>query len=422
MSVTAPLPYRLTTIILPDGERRSYLVNERGLEDDYASLYNISKVRNKSHAVATSDAVLGAINVLYSYCKYWDIDLLVRFRAGKYLLPNECEALANYTQLKFGAEAKRRQKVVSLGRGRHARTYGEDTVVRNTQRMRLDYIAAYVEWLAKYLMTGTGSGRLSRIGAMRDDILSHKPKSSGRRDDTDKKHLTAAQNALLNQIIKPGSDKNPFEEFVQLRNLCLIEILRQCGLRRGEELNLRVRDVDHVRRVIKVRRRQDSPDDPRADQPNPKTLERDIPISAYLTDLIISYVDERKKVPGAKKHQYLFVTHKSGKTQGQPMTKTALEKIFVTLGQAESKLAGLTSHKFRHFFDSELAGVQLKLGTDPNSQELHRRVRNYIAGRKATSEVDALYTEMDTKRQAREVSEIMHARMTQPVQIKPTRA
>jgi integrase len=418
MSVTASLLYTLTTVILPGGERRSYLVDKRGLEDDYASLYNISKVRNKSHAVATSDAVLAAINVLYSYCKYWEIDLLARFRAGKYLLPNECEALANYAQRKFTPIAKKRQKVASLGQGRHRHTYGEDTVARNTQRMRLDYIAAYVEWLAKYLLTDSSAERLKKIEAMRDDIVSHKPKAGARRDDTDKKHFTSAQNAHLNEIIMPGSDRNPFQSHVQLRNLCLIEVLRQCGLRRGEELNLRVRDVDHVKHLIKVRRRHDSPDDPRANQPNPKTLERDIPISPYLTELIISYVAERKNISGAKKHQYLFVTHKSGKTQGQPLSIDALNRVFEILCEAEPKLEGLTAHKFRHYFSSELADVQLRMGTDTNSQDAHRRVRNYLSGRKPTSQVDALYTEMDTKRQARKATEALHERMAPPVDLK----
>lgn len=423
MSVTGSLPFRITTTVLPDGERRVYMVDDRGLEDDHSALFVISQLRNGSLSVATEEAALTTINVLHGFCREWGIDLLERFRAGEYLATHECEALGDFTRHNFGAEFKKQQRVVALGKGRRGYVYSRKPVARETQRKRLTHIAAYVSWLGKYLLTHVSSERRKQIEAMRIDILEQKMRGGAQRDDFDaKKHFTAVHNARLNAIIAPGAPENPFEEYVQLRNLCLIEVLRQCGLRLGEALNLRVRDIDHVSRVLKVRRRHDSPDDPRVKQPNPKTLERNITISAYLTDLIIEYVAVRKNVPGAKKHQYLFVTHKAGPTQGQPISTSAVEQVFDKIASTDKKLAHLTAHKFRHFFSSELADEQqLMQGTDANSRELHRRVRNYLAGRKATSEVDALYTEHHTKREAQKIAEQLHARMAPPVSFKRKR-
>lgn len=423
MSVTSSLPslpFRITTTVLSDGERRVYMVDDRGLEDDYSALFVVSQLRNDGLSVASEEQALSAINVLHGFCREWGIDLLDRFRAGEYLTTNECEALGDFTRHDFGAEFKKQQKVVALGKGRRGYVYSRKPVARETQRKRLRHIAAYVSWLGKYLLTHVSSERRQQVEAMRVDILGQKLLGGARRDDFDaKKHFTAAHNARLNTIIAPGAPENPFEEHVQLRNLCLIEVLRHCGLRRGEALNLRVRDIDHVKRVLKVRRRHDSPDDPRVKQPNPKTLERDLSISAYLIDLIVEYVAIRKRVPGAKKHQYLFVTHKAGPTQGQPISTSAVEKVVGTIASVDKNLAHLTAHKFRHFFSSELADEQqLKQGTDANSRELHRRVRNYLAGRKATSEVDALYTEHHTKREAQRIAEQLQARMPPPVAFK----
>lgn len=401
MSLTSPLPFRLTRALHADGERRVYLVDPRGLEDDYSSLYITSSLRGAGLSVASHEQALASINVLCGFCLERDIDLLSRFKAGQYLATNECIALADFAQNSFGAEYKQHQKVVALGKVRRGYTYAMPAVARDTRHKRLTHIAEFVNWLGKYLLTGASRERVRQIEEMRDEILRRRPAAGSARDDFDVQHFTPQDNERLNQLIAPGTSGNPFTEVVQLRNLLVIEILRQTGVRIGEALNLKVRDIDHVKREMTVRRRHDAIEDPRIDQPLVKTDGRVIPLSLFLTDLVVQYVALRRFVPGAKKHQYLLVTHKAGPSQGQPMTQSAIDSMFETIAAADEHLSHLTAHKFRHFFSSELAGEQLTQGTDPNSRELHRRTRNYIAGRKAHSEVDSTYTEYDTKRQAR---------------------
>lgn len=400
MSVTERLPYQLTRALHQDGERRVYLVNNRGLEDDHSALFVIQKFRNPGLSVASQEAALGAINVLAGWCAARSINLVSRFASADYLTPNECQSLSDFAQLNFGAEFKRRQKVVALGKVRRGYAYSPPSVARQTHGKRLTHIAHFLDWLAKYLLTHTSRARVVQIEEMRDEVLRLRSLASARRDDIDDEEFTRQDNDRLNEIVKPGSPKNPFSEELQLRNLLLIELLRQTGIRRGEALNLQVRDVDHVKRLLTIKRRQDTPEDPRKDQPKVKTEGRAIPISAYLTDLIVQYVAQRRTVPGAKKHRYLFVTHKSGLTQGEPLTLAALREVFREIKRAEEDLDHLRPHKLRHLFNNELARHQLEQGSDPNSKESHRRVRNYIAGRKQHSEVDALYTETETKRQA----------------------
>lgn len=401
MSISQPLPFQLAKALLPNGERRSFLVDQAGMEDDYCSLFVVSTLRNRGLSVASQEAALNAVNVLSGFCQANKIDLAGLFRAGRYLTSVECEALSNFARQSFGAEAKRHQKVVALGKVRRGYAYAAPSVARHTHFKRLTHIADFLEWMAKYLLTHLSPDRMSRIAEMREDVLRHRGSSTPAKDDFDDEPFSQRHNRVLNDVIAPGSELNPFRAELQLRNLLLIELLRQTGIRRGELLSLQVRDVDHVKRQITVRRRHDATDDPRIDQPVSKTDGRTIPMSIYLTELIVQYVALRRKVPGATKHRYLFVTHKSGPTQGQPMTKDALKEVFKTLAASDERLSKVRSHLLRHFFSNELARVQHESASDEDSKDLHRRVRNYLAGRKQHSAVDAVYTQGETKRQAK---------------------
>lgn len=401
MSISRPLPFHLTKALLPNGERRPFLVGQDGMEDDYCSLFVVSTLRNRGLSVASQEAALNAVNVLSGFCQVNEIDLAGRLRAGKYLTSIECEALSNFARQSFGAEAKRHQKVVALGKVRRGYAYAVPSVAPPTHFKRLTHIADFVEWMAKYLLTHLSPDRMLRIAEMREDVLRHRGIAVPARDDYDDEEFTQLHNRALNEVIELGSERNPFKAELQIRNLLLVEVLRQTGIRRGEVLSLQVRDIDHVKRQLTVRRRHDAIDDIRIDQPVSKTDGRTIPISAYLTELVVQYVAERRMVPGATKHRYLFVTHKSGPTQGQPMTKAGLREVFESLSASDENLAKVRTHLLRHFFSNELARVQHEWGSDEDNKDLHRRVRNYLAGRKQHSAVDAVYTQVETKRQAR---------------------
>lgn len=381
------------------------------MEDDYTSLFVISTIRNLGLSVASQDAALNAVNILSAFCGLNQIDLAGRLRAGKYLTSSECESLSNFARQNFGAEAKRHQKVVALGKVRRGYTYAAPSVESRTHSGRLGHIADFVEWMAKYLLTHVNADRLSGITEMRAQLLKHRSGKTPRKDDFEEVAFTRRHNQILNELIAPESERNPFRPDMQLRNLLLLELPRQAGLRRGEVLSLQVRDVDHVKRQVTVRRRHDDKDDPRVDQPVPKTMGRTIPLSGYLIELLVQYVSQRRTVPGATKHRYLFVTHKSGPTQGQPMTKDAFREVFETLADSDERLTQVRAHLLRHFFSNELAQLQHEQGNDADNQELHRRVRNYLAGRKQHSEVDAVYTQMETKRQARASALALQERM-----------
>lgn len=402
--MTTLLPYHLHLALHHDGERRSYLVDKRGLEEDYSTLYTIAKIRNRGESVALQEASLSAVNVLYAFCRKSEIDLVSRFAKGNYLTSSECHKLADFARFDFSKKSQQKHAIVALGKGRRGYSYSLPMVAIGSHSKRLGYIARFVKWLADYLLTHVSKEHTRQIESMRDVILSCRIKEGPKRDDFDRAEFTLQQNTILNEIIALDAPRNPFSQTHQLRNLLIIELFRQTGMRRSEVLNLRVKDVDQVKRQLNVRRRHNSPDDPRVPQPRVKKEERAIPINEELVDLIRQYIAVRRTVPSATKHLYLLVTHKSGPTQGQPMTIAALNELFKTIKKSDARLAHLSPHKQRHLFSGQLARVQHEQGTDSNQQEEHRRVRNYLSGRKATSEVDAIYIEQETKRLAREAA------------------
>lgn len=401
MSLSNSLPFRLETVRFPSGVRRAFLVSDRGLPEWYSTLYVTMRLRNAGLSVATQEAVLNAVNVLYAHASDAGLALFDRFTAGQYLDRIECEALRRSVQFNFGPESKRQASVVALGRGKKGHVYTVPSVAQKTQVQRLMYIARFVEWLGHYTAGDSGDSRAAAITAMRDNILALRPAVPYTSGEASEHTFTRDDDALLCEIIAPGASRNPFRPEVQVRNALLIELLRLLGKRRGEVLNIRVGDIDLAKRQINIIRRADDKHDTRVNQPRVKTLTHTVPIGPTLVGLIDRYLVERRNVPGATKQPYLLVTHKSGPTRGGPMTIEALKEVFRSIKRTEPRLTHLHPHLLRHFNSTELARAQLENAQGLAAGEVHRRERNHLAGRSPESEVDSLYTRQETERRAK---------------------
>lgn len=398
--LTASLPYRLNTTRFESGIRRAFLVDAEGMPEPYSTLYVTMRVRNASQSVATQQGVLNAINVLFAHATKAGINLVERFKAGQLFDSLDCEALRRSVQVNYGPEAKRQALVVALGRGKRGYFRSARPVAQATQYQRLSYIARYLAWLGRELAGESGDGRAAAIAAMTENILALRPIVPSNGNNNDANAFTRDDDVLLRQVITTGSPLNPFTLTVQLRNELIVALMRLLGKRRGEVLNIRVRDIDLARRQINIVRRSDDPLDPRAHQPLVKTRAHTTPIGNHLIHLINEYLVERRKVPGATKQPYLLVTHKSGPTQGQAMTIEALKEVFKAIKRAEPRLSHLHPHLLRHFNSDEIANTQFSEAPNAAVREQHRRQRNYLAGRAPESEMDGHYTQRETERQA----------------------
>jgi integrase len=185
---------------------------------------------------------------------------------------------------------------------------------------------------------------------------------------------------ILLSVIDPQCEFNPFDMKVRQRNQLIVMILHSLGIRCGELLNLRVEDIDFASQMLFIRRRADSIEDIRVNQPLVKTLERNLPMSDELTRLIHSYITgERKANIRKKKHGYLFITHKQGQTRGDPLSVPSYHKIIYRLRSIDSGLSQLTGHKFRHTWNY-LFSKLMDESTEHVSEEMQEKMRSNHMG------------------------------------------
>lgn len=372
------------------GERFVVLVDGAGMPLFYPALYVTVHMRGRSLAVNTIQNALNALKALYAWQNYYCIDIESRFSCRELLQAHEVHSLRDFMQKPLVGENN--GKVVSI-------SLRAKTVSASNQYARMSVIADYLDFLAGQLETPSTQGS-ENIKRMVSQIKANRPKKSTKSSiDRDEKHLDDADLDALEKALKPGSDNNPVHEYaVQVRNALMFSILRVTGLRRGELLNLKVEDIDFAKNTLKVVRRPDSTGDVRAYQPVVKTRERTFPLMPELVDQIRGYVlGYRNKVSGAKKHGYLFVTHKSGTSLGLPFSNAGFGKFMGKLKHIVEGYSGIHAHSLRHHWNYSFSQTCESQGMTPEREE---KLRSYLMGWSETSGTAATYNRRHIKEQA----------------------
>jgi integrase len=163
---------------------------------------------------------------------------------------------------------------------------------------------------------------------------------------------------LLRLIVRPSNksfvnEVNPFRSQLQVRNACLILLLIELGGRASELILIRNNDKDlklttNPTVVIQDLNINDTSHRGRRDGASHKTLNRELPISRGLADLLIDYTEDyrprlRRPVNGILT-EYLFVSEKDGGA----MTTSGLDYVLQTLFKNVPKLASaIHPHRLR---------------------------------------------------------------------------
>lgn len=390
------LGYRTQGFVLEDGERYCLLVDpDSGMPLFYPNLFVTTQVRNRSLSAASMGAASAAINVLLTYCAERGIDLGSRIRGRRFFNPAELDGIRDECQ-------KRRSKhggvAVVPFRGRKAR----QRIGAGSEYARLTHVANYLRWLSQTLLGSTVDGSTARqIDLVHRGLIGRRP--VGRRSAAVKSGPTPEQVATLQEVVDPAAGRSPFkDDSVRVRNALIIDLLFYLGIRGGELLNICTRDIDWKRHQIVVARRPDEKGDPRRHQPLVKTLDRRIPLSDTLVERLHAYVvKHRNKVPGARKHDYLLVTHKGGKTQGQPLSISGYQKVIKVVAAAAPELEGIHGHLLRHGWNERFSDY-MDRQEQPPSPERQEAMRSYAQGWKECSGTSATYNRRFIQRKAHE--------------------
>lgn len=374
------------------GERFSILVDESGMPLYYPALYATAELRGASLSINTIHSALQAIKSVYAWQEYYGIDLESRFKRSELLQAHEIHSLRDFMQKPMDSMVPTKETVVAINRR-------QKRVSKDTQYNRMTVTAGYVGFLAGRLHPTTAVSA-KEISAMVARIKANRPKF-GDKTEADRSDASLEDGVLdaIEKMLTPGNESNPVADIgLQYRNALMFTILRVTGMRRGELLNLKMEDFDFARYTVKVVRRADSEGDPRAYQPLTKTRERTIPLIPELMDKIHSYITKyRGGVPGARKHGYLFVVHRPGKTLGWPISGSGFSKFIETISNLADEFTGFHAHALRHQWNYVFSKRCEENGWTPEKIE---KMRSYLMGWSETSGTARTYNKKFVKEAA----------------------
>ncbi|WP_210450931.1 tyrosine-type recombinase/integrase [Pantoea ananatis] len=361
--------FGIKTFKMKNGERYCIIKNKKtGIPVFYPCLFITTQLRNSSESIKTIETQAGCIALFYRFLFIRNIDIEERIQTARFLDNNEIDLLRD-----FVGKRMRTAKVINI-KDHHP------GVCSATKYIRLTTIAKYLEWLCQLTIKNIGDG-YREIFYFVNKIKARRPKIKYRNSEGNVyKTIEEEDLDMLLSVIDPQCEFNPFEMKVRQRNQLIVMILHSLGIRCGELLNLRVEDIDFASQMLFIRRRADSIEDTRVNQPLVKTLERNLPMSDELTRLLHSYITgERKANIRKKKHGYLFITHKQGQTRGDPLSVPSYHKIIYRLRSIDSGLSQLTGHKFRHTWNY-LFSKLMDESTEHVSEEMQEKMRSNHMG------------------------------------------
>jgi len=377
------------TFVMESGERYCLLIDKNnGLPLFYPNLFLTTQVRNRSLSYSSMESALSGISVLMRFMKERNEIIEDRFRSGDFFNINELDAIRDFCQIRF------KSSLTESDNGMFTlfelREY-DDKVSAQTEYVRLTIIAQYTKWLAEQFNNNNRLTKL-QITEMEKGLKTRRPVRKNRNLEFIDKGLDKEQINLLFEVLRPASELNPFiDESVRVRNRLIFMVLFHLGVRGGELLNIRIRDFDFGVNQLVIARRADDVDDPRTKQPLVKTLDRRLPMKDTLANEIHRYIlNDRKKIPNSNKNDFLFVTHKSGRTQGLPLSISGYKKVIQTVSNTSKLLYDLKGHALRHSWNHDFSECMDEMD-EPPSHEEQEKMRSYLMGWKEGSGTSATY-------------------------------
>ncbi|EFW78384.1 tyrosine-type recombinase/integrase [Pseudomonas savastanoi] len=385
----------IKTIVMEDGERYATLVDEAGLPLFYPTLYLTTKLRNASKSYSTLVNEAASINVLLQCFNERGVDIHRRIESGNLLKLHEIDALRDCCQQRLlGAQ--------SGIQGKRSLLDSKNYVGLETEYGRLTVIHRYLKFICGVLLPNRFLVEVdNELTAMLDAIVARRPRNKNRNKASVEIRKKDVDLEFLFEAIRPGSEFNPWVgQAVQVRNRLGLLLLYELGIRRGELLSLRCDDFDISSNRVAIVRRADELIDPRASQPLVKTNERLLPVHDKLMREVVNYISKfRNMTPNARQHPYLLVSHKMGRTVGQPLTIAGYKKAMDALRNSSQELSTFTGYKMRHKWNERYSDLMDSMDNPP-SEARQEQMRSSAMGWAQGSGTAAIYNKRFVERKA----------------------
>jgi integrase len=378
--------FHVETLVFNNGERYPVLMGDDEMPHCFITLWVTSKLRSVGKAEQTISNKLNHVKWFLKWQDKEHRDLYTEFRQGQFLSITDIENIKSFLSIDIQhlkSETKRtsksRGKVVSLA-GTPKLIDVTPSVGRNHHYNRMTSVIEYLTFLAKLAVSRSANRQLnSKIDKMEKHFKAARPKGKGKNvlDNTNSKTLPEGLVGEFMAVAQYDNPNNPFKQpNIRLRNHLMFHLMEKHGIRRGEMLSLQLTDMTLYgeNKSIWVRRTHDDKHDTRTKQPVAKTKERMLRISSETATLLDRYIKEYRSItPNAKKHPYLFVTHRKCATQGQPVSISTFDNTIVpAMKSVDERFSVIHPHYFRHNWND---GYSEKV--DKNNELAARGVEGY---------------------------------------------
>jgi len=330
---------KIKNLVFNNGERYPILIEENGIPDYWVTLYVTEKLR----LTHTQSAILNAIGHLQHFRLWEEInnrDVVTDLSESVFLTSSDVHALRDHCYLSSKSIKKWRRgakkKIVKFA---------------SASANRISHIALFLDFIGRIVLASklTDHSILKAIDQMKSSLLASKPRAKGVKGlscDPNLKSAPPEAFERLMEITREDSTENPFKNNnIRFRNAVIFDVMEATGMRAGELLALQIDDISNIfedsnEPHISIVRRHDAIEDPRKKQPVAKTRERQIPVEKDLILRLRKYIMEvRVNIEPARKHPYIFVTHKRGRYYGSPISdSTFTNRILRTATAVNSEL------------------------------------------------------------------------------------
>ncbi|ROZ81923.1 site-specific integrase [Pseudomonas neustonica] len=391
--------YKVKHFVTYDGERFSQLYDaeEGGFPLYYPTSYIARSVRSRA-THKTQQVHLEAVKRVCEWEAQQNIRLALRFPSRQFLQQFEIDSLVKH--------------LVSSRSGRDW-----DVICRDKANTYIAYAARYLRWLACEVIGEIGADVKAAIDEQHHSLISAVARKSGS-SSASKQRISVMQlpnettQALFELFKNPlNGVKKEGDQGPRMRNVVMLRILYETGMRRGELLSLKlanfVEAIAGESARLRIERNHHDKLDSRVHQPVAKTLGRIVNISAETEQQLIRYRDKWRPSDGS---DFLFLNHRGGRFQSNPVTETGFNSALDKLKEAFPALEPLHPHLLRHDWNYRFSKLADKEGLE---FETERTMREMLMGWKPNSNMSLLYNQRHIQERVNDIgrelaSDTMH--------------
>lgn len=376
--------YTMKTFITSDGERFSqlYEADAPGFPLFYPTAFIARSIR-PSTTHETQKVYLAAIKRICEWESSRSVDLAMNFHKRRFLSAAEIDDLTDYL--------------------RASKLSGKGSVISSAKyNTYVTYAAWYICWLTQEVITDSNTSDVRDAVQEQNTMLLRKKRRKTGSISARKQQIVAlklpvkTRNRLLDLFEQPFEGLRYPHNFGQrLRNVVMLRVLYETGMRFGELLSLKLKHLIESSgsdsAYLDIERNHHDEFDTRLNQPVAKTQGRRLPVSQSLEEQLMDYRDNwRADVPrvGFSDEDFIFIVHRGGRSQGQALPKTAFSTGLSNLKHLFDVLMPVHPHLLRHDWNYRFSKQADREGM-PFEEE--RTIREQLMGWVPGSAMSRLY-------------------------------